>query len=65
MADPKDVAWTYQQLKDTVIFFHEYYLGHMSFAIAKSMDWFTVDVMAMVNHYNGKCDPSTINSNFT
>ena len=64
MADPKDVAWLVPQLKN-VIFSHEYYLGHMSFAIAKTMDWFTVDVMAILNHYNGKCDASTMNSNFT
>jgi hypothetical protein len=47
-----------------VIFFHSYYLGHMSFAIAKDMSWFTVDVMALLNHYNSKCDPETLNSNF-
>lgn len=64
MADPKDVEWTYNQLKDKVIFYHQYYLGHMSFAIAKSMDYFLVDVMAIVNHYNGMCDESTLNSNY-
>jgi len=41
-----------------------YYLGHMSFAIAKDMSWFTVDTMAIVNHYNNKCDESTANSKF-
>jgi len=35
MADPKDVAWTSEQLKKTLVFNHEYYMGHMSFAIGK------------------------------
>lgn len=65
MADPLDVKWTSDQLKNTTIFNHEYYLGHISFAIAKDMSWFDVDVMAIMNHYNGKCSPSTLNSNFT
>ena len=56
LADPKDVAWTVDQMKDTIIFDHEYYLGHMSFAIAKDMSFFTVDTMAILNHYNGICD---------
>ena len=64
LADPKDVAWTHDQMKSTVIFYHQYYLGHMSFAIAKDMSWFDVDVMAIINHYNNKCDKSTLNSKF-
>ena len=60
MADPKDVKWTSEQLKNTTIFNHEYYLGHVSFAIAKDMSWFDVDVMAIMNHYNGKCNESTL-----
>lgn len=65
MADPQDVAWTAEQLKDTLIFNHQYYMGHMSFAIAKDMSYFTVDLMAILNHYNNRCDPSTANSHFT
>jgi hypothetical protein len=49
MADPKDVEWTYNQLKKSVIFYHQYYLGHMSFAIAKDMSWFSVDVISILN----------------
>jgi pimeloyl-ACP methyl ester carboxylesterase len=64
LADPADVAWTAAQLKHTTIFNHEYYLGHMSFAIAKDMSFFTVDAMAIFNHYNEKCDASTLNSRF-
>lgn len=37
----------------------------MSFAIAKDMSWFDVDTLAILNHFNGKCSLSTINSNFT
>lgn len=65
LAAPKDVAWTAQQLSKSLIFNHEYHLGHMSFAIAKDMSWWTVDAMAIINHYNGKCDSSTAGSNFT
>jgi len=59
MADPEGVAWTVDQLKETIIFDHEYYLGHLSFIIAKDMSFFTVDTMAILNHYNGVCDEST------
>ena len=64
LADPLDVKWTVAQMKDTIIFDHEYYLGHMSFAIAKDMSFFTVDTMAILNHYNGSCDPFTKDSLF-
>ena len=50
--------------ESSVIFNHQYYLGHMSFAIAKDMSWFEVDLMAILNHYNNMCDPKTINSKF-
>merc|ERR1711935_473480 len=65
MANPTDVAWTVNQFKDQVIFNHQYEMGHMSFAIGKEMSWFTVDAMAIVNHYNEKCDSSTYASKFT
>lgn len=65
LASPKDVAWTAQQLSKSLIFNHQYHLGHMSFAIAKDMSYWTVDVMAIINHYNAKCDPETANSKFT
>lgn len=41
MADPKDVKWTAQQLNHTLVFNKEYHLGHLSFAIAKDMSFFT------------------------
>uniref|UniRef100_A0A7S3ITW3 Uncharacterized protein n=1 Tax=Strombidium inclinatum TaxID=197538 RepID=A0A7S3ITW3_9SPIT len=65
LADPTDVKWTSEQLANITVFNHEYYLGHMSFLIAKDMSYFDVDLMAVLNHYNEKCDPSTLNSNFT
>jgi len=58
------VKWTVEQLGKNVVFNHEYYLGHMSFAIAKDMSWFDVDVLAILNHYNEKCEESTLSSNF-
>lgn len=54
LADPQDVKWTAAQLNHTLVFNHEYYLGHMSFAIAKDMSFFTVDALAILNHFNGK-----------
>jgi hypothetical protein len=36
----------------------------MSFAIAKDMSWFEVDVMAILNHFNSKCSDTTKGSNF-
>lgn len=65
LADPKDVDWTHSQLREsTRIFYHQYYLGHLSFGIAKDMSFFTVDAMAIFNHYNSKCDESTLKSKF-
>jgi hypothetical protein len=65
MADPQDVAWTSEQLKDNVFFNHQYEMGHMSFAIGKEMSWFTVDAMAIINKFNGRCDPSTYSSRYS
>ena len=64
LADPEDVAWLSKQVAGTTIFNHQYYLGHMSFAIAKDMSWWTVDAMAILNHYNGICDKTTQGSRF-
>ena len=64
LADTKDVDWLNEQIKEHVVFYHQYYLGHISFAIAKDMSWFTVDVMALVNHYNNICQESTLGSRF-
>ena len=54
LADQQDVEWTHGQLNHTTIFYKQYPLGHLSFAIAKDMSYFTRDVMAIVNTYNGK-----------
>lgn len=65
LVDKRDLDWSVSQLKETTnIFYQQYYLGHMSFAIAKDMSFFTVDSMAILNHYNDKCSDETINSNF-
>ena len=63
-AHPEGVKWTVSQLKKTLIFDHEYYLGHLSFAIGKDMSFMTVDTMAILNHYNGACDEKTKDSLF-
>jgi len=41
LADPEGVAWTVNQLKDTIIFDHEYYMGHLTFIAGKDMSFFT------------------------
>ena len=52
MADPKDVKWTAEQLNHTLVFNQEYHLGHLSFAMAKDMTFFTKDVMDLIKQYN-------------
>ena len=44
---PIDVDWVYDQLKGNgnVVFYKQYRLGHLSFAVAKDMTFFTVDAM--------------------
>lgn len=65
LADPEDVAWFHEQMKDTTVFFKgDYNMDHNSFAIAKDMTFFTKDAMSVLNHYNNKCDESTLGSNF-
>ena len=51
LADLKDVAWLREQIKDKVVFYNEYALGHMSFALAKDMSWFTKDVVSVIEKY--------------
>lgn len=64
LADVKDVEWARDQLGSNVIFYHQYYLGHLSFAFAKDMSWFSVDVMAIIDHYNNRCSPISEESNY-
>jgi len=53
LADPEDVEWLYQQLSATnsVVYYEKYMLGHMSFLIAKDMDYFNVDAISLINKY--------------
>lgn len=62
LANPKDVQWTSKQLEHTTIFKHEYPIGHMSFAIAKDMSFFTSDLMAILNKHHDK--PYTLTHNW-
>ena len=65
LADPKDVAWFHSQVQDHTYFYKgDYDLDHNSFASAINMDFFTKDAMAVINHFNNKCDESTFDSNF-
>jgi hypothetical protein len=53
LGDPTDVEWLNSILapQNSVIYYHTYYLGHMSFAIAKDMSWFSVDAVYLLNKY--------------
>ena len=62
VVNPIDCDWTYQQLKKNVVYYEKYKVGHIGFAINRDMDFFSVDSMAILNHYNGKCQESTLNS---
>jgi hypothetical protein len=51
LASPTDVDWLNEQIKDTVVFYHKYNLGHMSFAIAKDMSFFQIDAIGLLKQY--------------
>ena len=51
LADPTDAAWLNEQIKDSVVFYEEYPLGHVSFVLAKDMSWFTNDVVNLMGKY--------------
>ena len=46
-----DVDWLYNELGEAPIWYKQYPLGHMSFAIAKDMSWFKIDVLNLINKY--------------
>ena len=46
-----DVDWLNEQLGETPVWYKQYPLGHMSFAIAKDMSWFKIDVLNLINKY--------------
>ena len=51
---PDDVKWTAAHVNHTLVFEHQYPLGHGSFVVAKDMSYFQVDAMAVINSYNNK-----------
>ena len=51
LADVTDIRWLHEQIKDKVVFYEEYPLGHVSFVIAKDMSWFTNDVVNLIAKY--------------
>lgn len=52
LADPKDVAWTVEQIKHTMVFNKEYHMGHLTFAVAKNMTYWNDDLMPLIKEYN-------------
>ena len=53
LADPEDNKWLNEQLGDNVVFYKEYKLGHLSFAIAKDTTYLD-DVIEQLNKYKWK-----------
>jgi len=51
LADPTDVATLVEQLGSNVVFNKQYPLGHLSFALAKDMSWFSGDAVSVINQY--------------
>lgn len=52
LATVEDNEWLVTQLsEDVLVHNHVYPLGHLSFALAKDMSYFTNDVMNLVNQY--------------
>ena len=51
LATLSNVAWLKDQISDKVVLYKEYPLGHMSFALAKDMSWFTDDIAPMIAEY--------------
>ena len=53
IANPTDAEWTAKQLDHTIVVRKEYLkFGHLSFAMAKNMTWFSDDVIPVINRYN-------------
>ena len=49
LADLLDIAWLKTRIDDHVIFYGEFPLGHLSYALAKDMTWFSDTVMGLIN----------------
>jgi pimeloyl-ACP methyl ester carboxylesterase len=47
-----DVDWLNDQLGEAPVWYKQYPLGHMSFAIAKDMSWYKQDVLNLINQYS-------------
>lgn len=52
LADPKDVAWLHDQIKDQVVHYEEYPFGHDTFVNGKNMTYFSTTVMGILNEKN-------------
>ena len=52
LAVPADVQWIKEQLGDNVVFAQEYHLNHGGFVMAVDMDFFSVDVVNLLEKYN-------------
>ena len=50
LADTKDNHWAHDKMKNDVVFYKEYNLGHLSFMVAKDMSYFN-DVKALLAKY--------------
>ena len=53
VCSPADAKWVSNRLQNTTVFNGEYRLGHETFMIAKDMSYFDVDLINVINRYNG------------
>lgn len=49
LADPADVEWLAQKIAPHVVFRQMYPLGHLGFAAASDMTWFSEDVVTLMS----------------
>jgi hypothetical protein len=50
LADCQDNEWADSQMFDTVVYYHEWPLGHMSFMVGKDMSYFN-EVLDLLAQY--------------
>lgn len=48
---PDDVQWLAEKIRNVVVYRQMYPLGHMSFSLAKDMDWFRKDAVQLIDMY--------------
>ena len=52
LATVEDTRWAFEKLKQSIVHYEEYDLGHLSFFIAKDMSYFSKDVVGILEKYH-------------